>query len=87
LERVACPVLALYCSKDLQVPAQVNAEGADKNFMKSGNKNATVKILPGLNHLFQKAETGSPTEYIKIQETINPEALKTIGDWISAVTK
>ena len=51
------------------------------------NKNATAKLLPGLNHLFQKAETGAPLDYAKIEETINPEALKVIGDWIEDVTR
>ena len=38
--------------------------------------------LPGLNHLLQTAETGAVSEYGHIEETISPEALKTIGDWI-----
>jgi len=59
----------------------------EKAFKASGNKNATAKLLPGLNHLFQKSETGAPLEYGKIEETINPDALKVIGDWIEGVTK
>jgi fermentation-respiration switch protein FrsA (DUF1100 family) len=87
LEKVTCPILALDGGKDLQVPAQQNLEGLERAFKASGNKNATAKLLPGLNHLFQKAETGAPLEYAKIEETINPEALKVIGDWIEDVTK
>ena len=87
LEKTTCPILALDGSKDLQVPAQQNLEGLERAFKASGNKNATAKILPGLNHLFQKAETGAPREYAEIEETINPEALKMIGDWIEGVTK
>jgi hypothetical protein len=44
-------------------------------------KSAFVE-LPGLNHLFQRAATGSPSEYGSIEETIAPEALKAMGDWI-----
>ncbi len=87
LEKVTCPILALDGSKDLQVPAEQNLEGLERAFKASGNKNATAKLLPGLNHLFQKAETGAPMEYTKIEETINPEALKVIGEWIEEVTK
>jgi hypothetical protein len=43
-------------------------------------------MLPGLNHLFQTAKTGSPAEYGKIEETFSPVALKTIGDWIAEQT-
>ena len=44
-------------------------------------------ILPGLNHLFQTAKTGSEYEYIRIEETISPQALKTISDWILNQTR
>jgi fermentation-respiration switch protein FrsA (DUF1100 family) len=87
LKKLTCPVLAINGSKDLQVPAEKNLEGMREAFKASGNSNATAKLLPGLNHLFQKAETGAPLEYSKIEETLNPEALKVIGDWIAEVTK
>jgi hypothetical protein len=48
-----------------------------------GNKDFEMIEIEGLNHLFQKCETGSLGEYVTIQETFNPLALKTIGDWIS----
>jgi len=41
-----------------------------------------IKELPGLNHLFQTAQTGSPDEYAKIEETISSVALELISDWI-----
>ena len=41
-----------------------------------------VKELPGLNHLFQTAETGAESEYTKIEETISPVALELMSGWI-----
>jgi hypothetical protein len=38
--------------------------------------------LPGLNHLFQTAKTGSSREYAQIEETIAPVALETMANWI-----
>lgn len=35
-----------------------------------------------LNHLFQTSQTGLPGEYGTIEETISPEVLTTIGDWV-----
>jgi len=32
--------------------------------------------------LFQKAESGAPSEYGKIEETFNEEAMKFVSDWI-----
>jgi uncharacterized protein len=87
LEKVMCPVLALNGSKDLQVPAEEDIKGMEAAFKKSGNQHARAMVLPGLNHLFQKAETGLPQEYAKIEETVNPEALKIIGDWIEETVK
>jgi hypothetical protein len=43
---------------------------------------ATLTILPGLNHLFQTAETGMPDEYDTIEETISPALLDTIRAWV-----
>jgi uncharacterized protein len=40
-----------------------------------------------LNHLFQQAKTGSPSEYGNIEETINAAALKLMGDWVEAHTQ
>ncbi|MEZ4999562.1 MAG: hypothetical protein R2727_02375 [Bacteroidales bacterium] len=42
----------------------------------NGNEDVTLEILPGLNHLFQRAGTGLPDEYVKIEETISPRCWK-----------
>ena len=86
LKRIKCPVLALNGEKDLQVPPKENLKAIGEALTAGGNTHFKLKEMPGLNHLFQTAETGSPTEYGKIEETISPEALKVIGDWILKVT-
>lgn len=83
LMKVKCPVLAINGEKDLQVPPKENLRTIDEALKAGGNKDYTVKELPGLNHLFQTAKTGSPSEYAKIEETISPAALEIIGNWIS----
>lgn len=87
LEKVKCPVLAIIGEKDLQVPPKQNLPAIESALKKGGNKNYTIKELPGLNHLFQTAETGSPLEYGKIEETISPVALQTITDWLNEVVR
>jgi len=82
LENVSCPVLAIIGEKDLQVPAKVNLSGIGNALQKADNKEVTLKELPGLNHLFQESETGSPSEYGNIEQTFSPVALKVISDWI-----
>ncbi|MCH7973018.1 MAG: alpha/beta fold hydrolase [Bacteroidetes bacterium] len=85
LEKVKCPVLALNGEKDLQVPAKENLKEIEIALKKGGNKNFKIVELPGLNHLFQTAKTGSPSEYSKITETFSPKALKIIIEWINKV--
>ena len=46
-----------------------------------------VKEYAGLNHLFQHCQTGLPTEYNTIEETISEEVLQDITKWILALLK
>jgi uncharacterized protein len=82
LRRVKCPVLALNGERDLQVPAKADLEVIEKALKDGGNKDATVKEMPKLNHLFQTCETGALSEYAKIDETLAPAALEEITGWI-----
>lgn len=82
LQKVDCPVLALYGEKDLQVPPKYNLPLLQKALAEAGNGHVEVHQLPGLNHLFQHADTGSPAEYAAIEETISPEVLQIIGNWL-----
>ncbi len=86
LKQVKCPVLALNGSKDLQVPPKEDLAAIGAALKAGGNTDYTTRELPGLNHLFQTAGTGSPSEYAKIDETFSPVALTVIGDWIAAHT-
>jgi pimeloyl-ACP methyl ester carboxylesterase len=82
LRKVKCPVLAINGENDLQVPATENLREIEAALKAGGNRDIAIVRLPKLNHLFQTSETGSPSEYIKIEETIAPIALKTMGDWV-----
>jgi uncharacterized protein len=82
LRKVRCPVLAMNGELDLQVPCKENLDAISAALKEGGNANVTIKKLPGLNHLFQTATTGSPTEYPTIEETVAPAALETIDTWM-----
>ena len=87
LDKVRCPVLALGGSKDVQVPTTRNLAATAAGLKAAGNRDVTVQELPGLNHLFQTATTGSPAEYGTLEETFAPTALQLIGEWIARHTK
>ena len=76
------PVLALIGELDTQVDADQNLPAIQQALDAAGNRDVTVKKLPGLNHLFQKASTGAVSEYAQIDETINPGVLDLLQTWI-----
>jgi pimeloyl-ACP methyl ester carboxylesterase len=82
LRKVPCPVLALTGEKDRIVPPRENLPKIVQALQEGGNKDLTVKELPGLNHLFQTSKTGDPAEYGEIEETFAPAALELISEWI-----
>lgn len=73
------PLLAVYGGKDLQVPADQNAPAVSRL-----KPDAEVVVLPGLNHLFQPAETGLMAEYGQIETTLDPSVIRTVVDWVAA---
>jgi len=84
LRKLSCSVLALNGSKDTQVSARHNLTAIAAALAESSSKDWTVAELAGLNHLFQTANTGGIQEYSMIEETISPQALRTVGDWLAA---
>lgn len=82
LKQLKAPVLSLIGEKDVQVIPNENNEVIERILKASGNTDYTVKTLPGLNHLFQQAETGLPTEYANIEETFSEDVLEMITSWI-----
>lgn len=82
LEKVKIPVLALNGENDLQISSKENLALISAALKAGKNKDFTVKSFPKLNHLFQTSRTGLPGEYKTIDETIAPQVLEIITDWI-----
>jgi len=82
LQKTTCPVLALTGEKDIQVPAKENLPKIQKALEDGGNKDFQATELPGLNYFFQHSPTGSIGEYGSIEETMAPEALNAVSDWV-----
>ena len=82
-----CPALLLNGSKDLQVLASQNFPAYERIIAEHGKTNLTLRELPDLNHLFQHCETGSPTEYVEIEETISPEVLELVVGFVKNLSR
>jgi pimeloyl-ACP methyl ester carboxylesterase len=81
LSRVGCPTLALIGGLDFQVQPALNLPALREAL--AHNERAVVEELPGLNHLFQTAETGLLNEYAAIEETFAPAALDRVAAWVT----
>ncbi len=81
------PVLALNGALDVQVPPAQNLPAITWELEAGANKDYEVVKLAGLNHFFQTATTGAPSEYGEIEETIAPSVLNLISEWITRHSK
>lgn len=81
--KTRCPVFALNGDRDCQVVASQNL-AAIRQLLPKSKKNL-VKEYPELNHLFQHSTTGLPAEYGQIEETISPEVLQDIAQWLNSL--
>jgi pimeloyl-ACP methyl ester carboxylesterase len=79
------PVLAVYGELDLQVPPGLNAPALQAALGAGGDSRFTLVRLPGVNHMMQRAKTGRIEEYAEIEETIAPDVLQAIGDFLARV--
>lgn len=76
LKKLKVPLLAIHGAKDIQVDAVPNSEAL------ATYKRAECHILPGLNHLGQHCSTCTAEEYGNLDETVAPEILELMTDWI-----
>lgn len=82
LEKVPSKILALNGSKDIQVLPESNTNGIKNALSKGKSKSYEVKIMEGLNHLFQTCSLCSVQEYGILDETMAPPVLDTIYQWM-----
>ncbi|MCH2183662.1 MAG: alpha/beta hydrolase [Mariniblastus sp.] len=86
LRKMDCPVLALFGDHDLQVHPDLNVPVLEAIWQEGKHPASEMVRFPGLNHLFQESETGSPAEYVQIDETFNLAPLNKMTEWIQQVT-
>lgn len=80
LASIKCPVLALNGTKDVQVLCQPNLQALRDGL--PANPRTQIHALEGLNHLLQHCTTGAILEYATIEETISPQALTLITNFL-----
>ncbi|HSO75559.1 MAG TPA: alpha/beta fold hydrolase [Blastocatellia bacterium] len=82
IARVRQPILILQGEIDRQVTAD-QAQMIEKAARTAGNKDVSVRVFPGLNHLFLPAKTGAPSEYTSLSTTtVGEDVIKQLSDWL-----
>ena len=66
-------MLAIFGGKDVQVDAEQNAPVLEAALEQGGNEDYEIVVLEDANHLFQKADTGSLSEYTTLPAEFIPD--------------
>jgi uncharacterized protein len=86
LEKITCPVLAIFGEKDTIVDFKESARIYAQGLQKAGNQDVTIKIFPKADHVIFPSKTGGGKELDQsIQrptKVFAPGYLKTMGDWL-----
>ena len=85
LINVHCPILILNGKEDTLVDCQQNINGFKSLANELNRTNYEFYEFPDLNHMFQHCSTGDISEYSLIEETISPEVLLVIYNWINKI--
>lgn len=85
LAALSCPVLALFGQKDTQVPPEQNMEALRNIIDRHDKTNYQIRSVDQANHLFQKAETGAPTEYMKLDKAFAEDFEQAIAQWLQSL--
>ncbi|HZG51137.1 MAG TPA: alpha/beta fold hydrolase [Pyrinomonadaceae bacterium] len=84
MRRVRQPVLILQGALDRQVTAD-QAALLERAAREAGNRDVTLRVLPGLNHLLLPARTGAWSEYPTLTTTaLSTELLDALSMWLGA---
>jgi pimeloyl-ACP methyl ester carboxylesterase len=81
---VACPVLVVYASKDVQAPARENFAAARALIDRLGKEHWVIAEKADMNHAFQRCTTGMPDEYKSIDHVMVDDVLDEVSTWINS---
>lgn len=77
-------MLAINGTLDTQIDCAYNLVALDNGLV---NSQRNIVYYQGLNHLLQHCRTGLNNEYLTIEETISPDVLQNIINWVMSITK
>ncbi|GAB4515851.1 MAG: hypothetical protein Tsb0013_20440 [Phycisphaerales bacterium] len=84
IRKMSVPGLALFGSLDQQVSDELNAGPMADALAAMREPLSRVVVMPGRNHLFQRARTGGLDEYAQLDD-LDPDVAEAIADWMDDV--
>lgn len=81
LQKVACPVLALFGDLDKSTPVAQTIANMRRALRIAGNNQFTCKVFPKGNHGLLESETGGNSEIPKLKRFV-PELFDTMTAWL-----
>lgn len=72
LERITCPILALFGERDILVPAARSAQEFERALARAGNRDVTIRVFPEADH---RIRVGDPPQFA-------PGYLDLMGAWL-----
>lgn len=80
--RLCIPVLIVHGASDLQVPAE-DAPRLSAAMVETGNRDVTVRVIPGVDHVLLADRSGDWRRYIALPSLIAPASARgSIADWL-----
>lgn len=81
LEKVKCPVLALWGGLDTFVPVEKSVAVWRKSLAQAGNEDVTLRVFPGGDHSLLDAKTGGLKEVPRLKGFV-PDYFEIQKDWL-----
>ena len=82
LREVRCPVFAAAGANDTQISSEADL-AAIQAALQPGQ--CTALLIPKLNHLFQRSETGALSEYATLGPPFHPDLIDPLVEWLSTI--
>lgn len=84
ITRLDVPVLALFGEKDMQVLSESNSKTMRGYLAQSGTE-YRLHTIASANHLFQRADSGLPSEYATLEPAFKDGVIDLIAEWITGI--
>lgn len=84
ISELEIPMLAIFGEKDSQVIETPNREAAE-NLNEEANLNLQIISIPEANHLFQKSNSGLPSEYGMLERSFADGFVDAITNWLNSL--